>query len=152
MNEDARIDIRPLALTDAHRFAPLLAAFVQALRRGAPRRPDEHYAEGLLQDPSTVVLGASINGELVGFAIVYDLPDAQSGLRFGQIDHIYVHHDHRSRGIARAMVDLVADGAEDRGWIRLVLNAPRQPEDGRRLYEQIAAPADWSPFVIRFDR
>ncbi len=151
MTSDAQIDIRLLTLADAHRLAPLIAAFVQALKRGAPRRPDDHYAETLLQDASTQVLGASLGGELVGFAVVHDLPDPVTGLRLGQVDHLYVHHDHRSRGIARAMIDLLADGAEERGWGRLVLNAPRQPEDGRRLYEQVAAPADWAPFVIRFD-
>ena len=74
-----------------------------------------------------------------------------SGLRCGMTDHIYVHHDYRSRGIAKALIDVLADQAEERGWSKLMLNAPRQPEDGRKLYEQIAAPADWSSFVIRFD-
>jgi len=48
-------------------------------------------------------------------------------------------------------VDLLADQAEERAWSRLILNAPRQPEDGRRLYEQIAAPADWTSYVVRFE-
>jgi len=34
--------------------------------------------------------------------------------------------------------------------VRLVLNAPRQPDDGRKLYEQVAVPADWTSHVIRF--
>ena len=72
-------------------------------------------------------------------------------MRCGACDHIYVHHEHRAKGIAKALIDVLADHAEDRGWTRLMLNAPRQPEDGRKLYEQIAAPADWTSFVIRFD-
>ena len=54
-------------------------------------------------------------------------------------------------GAVDLQIDLLADQAEERGWSKLILNAPRQPEDGRKLYEQIAAPADWSSFVIRFD-
>ena len=42
-----------------------------------------------------------------------------------------------SRG---ALIDLLVDEAESRGWVRLVLNAPRQPDDGRKLYEQVAGP------------
>ena len=151
MTSNHRIDISLLRLKEARDLAPLLAAYVQALKRGAPRRPDEFYAETLLQDRTAEVMGARIDGELVGFAIFTDLPDPVSGLRCGQVDHLYVHHDHRKKGIAKALVDLLADQAEERGWSRLVLNAPRQPEDGRRLYEQIASPADWTAHVIRFD-
>jgi GNAT superfamily N-acetyltransferase len=146
-----RIEISQLRLRDAHEFAPLLANYAQALKRGAPRRPDDFYAEALLQDRVAEVLGARLDGELVGFAIYVDLPEPVSGMRCGAVDHIYVHHDHRNRGIGKAMIDLLADQAEERGWSKLILNAPRQPEDGRKLYEQVAAAADWTSFVIRFD-
>jgi GNAT superfamily N-acetyltransferase len=151
MSEQHSIEISLLGLSDAHEFAPLLAAYVQSLKRGAPRRPDDFYAETLLQDASVAVIGARIDGPLVGFAIFHDLPDPVSGLRVGVVDHLYVHHDQRGQGIARALIDLLAEDADSRGWARLVLNAPRHPEDGRRLYEQIAAPADWTSHVIRFD-
>ena len=151
MASNHQIDISLLRLKDARDLAPLLAAYAQALKRGAPRRPDEFYAEKLLQDRTAEVLGARIDGALVGFAIFTDLPDPVSGLRCGQVDHLYVHHDHRKKGIAKALIDLLGEQAEERGWSRLALNAPRQPEDGRRLYEQIAAPADWASFVIRYD-
>ena len=151
MAANHQIDITLLRLRDARHLAPLLAAYAQALKRGAPRRPDEFYAETLLQDRTAEVMGARIDGDLVGFAIFTDLPDPVTGLRCGQVDHLYVHHDHRKKGIAKALIDLLADQAEERGWSRLALNAPRQPEEGRKLYEQIAAPADWTAFVIRYD-
>lgn len=151
MVEDHQIEIALLRPLAARELAPLLAAYAQALKRGAPRAPDEPHAEALLRDRAAEIIGARIDGELVGFAIFADLPDPISGLRSGQVDHLYVHHDHRSKGIAKALVDLLADQAEDRGWSRLVLNAPRQPEDGRRLYERVAAPADWTSFVIEFE-
>jgi GNAT superfamily N-acetyltransferase len=151
MASNHQIDISLMRLKDARELAPLLAAYTQALKRGAPRRPDEYYAEALLQDRTAEVMGARLDGALVGFAVFTDLPDPVSGMRCGQLDHLYVHHDHRKKGIAKALVDLLSDQAEERGWVRLVLNAPRQPEDGRKLYEQIAAPADWIPYVIRYD-
>ena len=104
-----------------------------------------------MQDRAAEILGARIDGKLVGFAIFTDLPEPVSGMRCGACDHIYVHHDHRAKGIAKALIDVLADQAEERGWTKLILNAPRQPEDGRKLYEQIAAPADFSSFVLRFD-
>ena len=151
MASNHQIDISLMRLKDARELAPLLAAYTQALKRGAPRRPDEYYAEMLLQDRTAEVMGARLDGLVVGFAVFTDLPDPVSGLRCGQLDHLYVHHDHRKKGIAKALIDLLSDQAEERGWVRLVLNAPRQPEDGRKLYGQIAAPADWVPYVIRYD-
>lgn len=151
MSENHDVDIAPLRLRDAHALAPLLAAYTQALKRGAPRRPDDFYAETILQDRVAEIAGARLDGALVGFAVFYDLPDPVSGLRYGLAEHVYVHHDHRGKGIAKALIDVIADMAEERGWSRLVLSAPRQPAEGRRLYEQIAAPADWTTHVIRFD-
>ena len=149
--ENHLIDIAQLRLRDAPEFAPLLADYVQALKRGAPRRPDKFYAETLLQDRTAEILGARVDGRLVGFLIFTDMPEPVSGMRCGTCDHIYVHHDFRAKGIAKALLDLLADQAEERGWMKLMLNAPRQPEDGKKLYEQIAVPADWTSFVIRFD-
>lgn len=149
--ENHLIDIAQLRLRDAPEFAPLLADYVQALKRGAPRRPDKFYAETLLQDRTAEILGARVDGRLVGFLIFTDMPEPVSGMRCGTCDHIHVHHDFRAKGIAKALLDLLADQAEERGWMKLMLNAPRQPEDGKKLYEQVAVPADWTSFVIRFD-
>ena len=128
MAEDHKIEITSLRLKDAHELAPLVAGYGQALKRGAPRQPDLYYAEQLLQDRSAEMLGARMDGEMVGFILFYDLPEPVSGLRAGQCDHIYVHHDHRGKGIGRAMIDVLADQAEERGWSKLILNAPRQHE------------------------
>lgn len=151
MSKEPAIEISLLRLKDARDLAPLIASYAQALKRGAPRRPDQFYAEKLLQDRTGEVLGARIDGKLVGFCIFYDLPEPVSGRRCGLTDHIYVHHEFRGRGIAKALIDVLADQGEDRDWSKLLFNAPRQPEDGRKLYEQIAAPADWTSYIIRFD-
>ena len=151
MSRNPVIDIAPLRLKDAHALAPLLAAYTQSVKRGAPRRPDEFYAETLLQDRVVEIVGARIDGVLVGFVVCYDLPDLLTGLRYGLVEHLYVHHENRGKGIAKALVDVLGDQAEARGWTRLVLNAPRHSAEGRRLYERIAVPGDWTGHVIRFD-
>ena len=152
MSENHVVEIAPLRLKDAHALAPLLAAYIQSLKRGAPRRPDEFYAETLLQDRAAEVVGARVDGELAGFALFFDLPDPVTGLRYGLLEHLYVHHEHRRKGIAKALVDVLGDQAEDRGWAKLVLNAPRHSLEGRRLFERIAVPSDWTSHVILYDR
>ncbi len=152
MTAETKIDIGLLHLNDAHELAPLLASYVQSLKRGAPRRPDEFYAEQLLQDRSAQIFGARLDGQLVGFVMFYDLPDPVTGMRQAQVDHIYVGHEHRGLGIARAMIDMLADLADTHGWSRLMLNAPRLPEDGRKLYEKIASAADHTSWQLTFDQ
>ena len=144
------IDISLLRLKDAAGLAPLLAGYNQAVFRGAPGAPDRFYAEQLLQDRSAEILGARLDGDLVGFLIFYDLPDPWTGMRHGLAEHIFVHHRHRRKGIGRAMVDLLAEEADARGWSKLVLHAPRNPTHGRPFYERLAEAADWSSYVIRF--
>ncbi|KAB0681270.1 GNAT family N-acetyltransferase [Aureimonas leprariae] len=144
------IEIRLLRLKDAREFAPLIANYNQAMFRGAPGAPDKVYAEQLLQDRTAEVLGARLDGALVGFLMFYDLPDPWTGMRSGLAEHIYVHHTHRRKGIARAMVDLLAEEADTRGWSKLVLHAPRGSAANRQFYDRIAVPADWSSYVIRF--
>lgn len=151
MSKQPTIDISLLRLNDAHQLAPLIAAYAQSLKRGAPRRPDEFYAETLLQDRVAELLGARIDGDLVGFLVFYDLPDPISGMRIGQVDHLYVHHEHRRKGIAKALLDLLVEEGETRGWRELDLSAPRDPSEGRKLCEKIAVTADRSNFVMRFD-
>lgn len=151
MAKEPNIEISALRLKDALRLAPLIAEYGQALKRGAPRRPDQFFAEQLLQDRSAEFLGASFDGELVGFIMFYDLPEPISGKRAGQCDHIYVHHEHRGKGIAKALVDVLADHADERGWSKLVLNAPRLPETGRKVFEKMADKGDWHSFIMRFD-
>ncbi|WAJ27355.1 GNAT family N-acetyltransferase [Antarcticirhabdus aurantiaca] len=144
------IEIRKLRLSDARDLAPLISAYSQSLFRGAPGAPDNFYAEQLLQDRTAEVLGARLDGALVGFLVFYDVPDLWTGMRAGLADHIYVDHAHRRKGIAKAMIDLLAEEADGRGWSKIVLHAPRNPGQNRHLYERVAEPADWSSFVIRF--
>ena len=148
-NTTSAVDITQLRLRDAHAFAPILAAYVQSLKRGAPRRPDEFYAETLLQDRSAEIIGARIDGQLVGFALFFDLPDPVTGARSGQVDHLFVAHEFRNLGIARALIDTLIDDADNRGWSRIVLIAPQQPDDGRKLYEKLAAKAGFSAYELK---
>lgn len=145
-----QIDISLLRLKDARELAPLIAAYNQSVFRGAPGAPDIFYAEQLLQDRTGELLGARLDGRLVGFLVFYDLPDPWTGMRAGLADHIYVDHPFRRKGIAKAMVDVLAEEADGRGWTRLVLQAPRTADTGRHLYERIAERAEWSSYVIRF--
>lgn len=148
----SEIEIQRLMLADAHDLAPLVAAYTQDRKRGAPRRPDDYYAELLLSDRTAEILGARQDGKLVGFAVFFDLPDTMTGMRAGQLDELYVDHDARRQGIGRALVEALAEEGRERGWTHLRWMVPKKPASAGRLAEALAEPGEWANYAIRIER
>ena len=146
------VTVRPLVLADAHHLAPLLAAYAQHRKRGAPGAPDEYYAELLLKDPVAEIVGAWRGGRLVGFAVYLDLPDPMSGLRAGQLDDLFVAHEAADRGVGRLLADAIVAEGEKRGWPHLRWMVPEQPPSVRRIAEKVAEPGRWQSYIIRIER
>jgi len=148
----SKTDIRAIRSDEAHKLAPLIAENAQALKRGAPRRPDDYYAERILADKTAEVIGAFQKDQLVGFAVFFDLPELITGLRIGQLEDIYVHPDSRRQGIGRKMVEtLVAEG-QSRGWLHRRWRVPGKNVPAVTLYETIAEPDHRKSYVIPIDR
>lgn len=146
------IEIKALNSKDAHRLAPLIAENAQALKRGAPRRPDEYYAERILADKTAEVIGAFEDDNLIGFAVFFDLPELITGLRIGQLDDIYVHPDFRNKGIARKMIETLEVEGQSRGWMHLRWMVPGGETPSVALYEKIAEPDRLKSYIIPIDR
>ena len=143
-----QIDVSRLTLADAHRLAPLLAAYTQDQKRGAPRAPDEYYAELLLKDPVAEIAGAWRGGRLVGFAVYLDLPDTMTGLRAGQLNDLFVIQDAREQGVGRALVAWLSVEGARRGWEHLRWMVPEKPETARLLAGKIARPGRWTSYLL----
>lgn len=111
--------VRLLRMADAHRLAPLVAAFAQASRRGAPRRPDEYFSETLLTDKTAEIFGVFDGDTLAGFALLVDLPDLVTGMRTGVIKALFAEHSRHGQGVeARLLEGIVSEGIS-RGWLHL---------------------------------
>jgi GNAT superfamily N-acetyltransferase len=147
-----KIETGPLSLDDAHDLAPLVAAYTQDRKRGAPRAPDEYYAELLLRDRAAEIIGARIDGKLVGFAVFFDLPDTMTGKRAGQLDDLFVDHDARGKGAGRSLVDALAAEGRKRGWTQLRWVVPEKPPGARRLAEAFGEKAGVAAYVIPIEK
>jgi len=148
----SKTDIRAIRSDEAHKLAPLIAENAQALKRGAPRRPDDFYAERILGDKTAEVVGAYQGDRLVGFAVFFDLPELITGLRIGQLEDIYVHPDFRRQGIGRKIVETLIGEGQSRGWLHLRWMVPGKNVPAVTLYEKIAEPDHRKSYVIPIDR
>jgi GNAT superfamily N-acetyltransferase len=143
-----RISVAPLTLDDAHDLAPLLAAYTQDRKRGAPREPDEYYAEHLLEDPVSEILGARRGDRLVGFAVWLDLPDTMTGLRVGQLDDLFVLQDFRDQGVGKALIAAILAEGRKRGWEHVRWMVPAKPPAAGRFAEKLARRGPWTGYIL----
>ena len=146
------IAIERLTLADAHELAPLIAAYAQDRKRGAPREADQFYAELLLNDRAAEILGARLDDKLIGFALFFDLPDALTGLRIGQLDELFVIQSERGKSVGRTLVKALAAEGQKRGWTHVRWMAPDKPVGSHRLAERLAGPGSWTSYVIPIER
>jgi len=146
------ITITTLTLADAHELAPLLAAYTQDQKRGAPGQPDEYYAELLIADPAAEILGARRDGRLIGFAVFYDLPDTMTGRRAGQLDDIFVIQDAREHGTGQVLVEAILEEGAQRRWTHMRWMVPTKPVTAGQLAAKMASTGPWKAFVIPVER
>ncbi len=144
--------VTALSLKDAHELAPLVAASVQDRKRGAPRAPDQFYAELLLKDRTAEIVGARFEGRLVGYAVFFDLPDTMTGMRTGQLEDLFVVQDARGRKIGQALVEALAAEGTKRGWQRIRWMVPEKPATARRFAERLAESGGWLTYSIAVPR
>jgi GNAT superfamily N-acetyltransferase len=146
--------IAPMPPTDRGRLAPLLETYAAEMRATlAGSRPAGGAAAAALlaADPRAEVLAATQDGDPVGFAIFFDLPEAVFARRCGALDDLFVRPDRRGRGIARALVEALCAEGRARAWSHLRWIVPEADRGAIALYERIAQRADWRSYVIRLD-
>jgi GNAT superfamily N-acetyltransferase len=148
----AEIVVSKLDLADAHELAPLVAASVQDRKRGAPRAPDQYYAELLLKDRTAEIIGARFDGRLVAYAVFFDLPDTMTGMRTGQLDDLFVIQDARGRKIGQALIAALAAEGERRGWQQIRWMVPEKPATARRFAERLARSGGWLTYSVALAR
>jgi GNAT superfamily N-acetyltransferase len=141
-----------LTLDDARELAPLLAAYTQDQKRGAPGAPDDYYAELLVNDPIAEILGARRAGRLVGFVVFLDLPDTMTGRRSGQLDDLFVIQDVRARGTGRLLVEAVLEEGTRRRWTHMRWMVPTRPATAGLLAAKMAAHGPWEAFIVPVER
>ncbi|PLP57697.1 GNAT family N-acetyltransferase [Mesorhizobium loti] len=141
------IEIRPLDWNDAPALAALMADYAAAMG-GTVRKPKPDSALRLFDEPMVGVVGAWNGGALVAFALFFDLPEAISGERAGQLDDLYVSPNARGHGLAKALIAHLTEIGRERNWVHLRWLVPEDNAAALRAYEEISETAPWQSRVI----
>lgn len=147
--------IRELPAAARTALAPLLQAYAAEMRgllAGAEVASPEAQAALLASHPAAEVLVAETeHGAMLGFAILFDLPEIVFARRCGQLDDLFVLPEARGRGIARRLVAAAVELGRRRGWSHLRWFVPEGDAAAIAVYERIAEPAPWRSYVVRMD-
>ena len=141
--------VRPVEPADHDAWAPLFAAYRKFYE--LDDEPDVvERVWGWIQDEAHEenALVALSDGEIVGFAHhrMYARP-AEGGTGLF-LDDLFTAEHVRSRGVARALINRLAEMARERGaakvrWVTAADNATAQ-----RLYDDVAERTDWVTYDL----
>lgn len=90
-------------------------------------------AESVLSEAGVVAMIAYSDEEPVGVIVLNECAAIYAGGRFGEISELYVRPDMRSQGVAPCLIESAQAEGKRRGWMRLEVGAPNQPEWKRTL-------------------
>lgn len=150
MRAPARIE--PLSAAQLEHALPLFAAYQRfyGVEEIDEERNRRFFARFVEPSDHGLLLGASIEDDLVGFACLYW---HRSSLRASDVvlmNDLYVEEGQRGGGIGRALIEASADVARERGaqileWSTKPDNAP-----ARRLYDSTGAESsEWVEYELR---
>lgn len=141
--------LRHLTSDDAAQFSELLQAYRTEMYPAATVDSErDDAAAALLVDPKAEIVGGFLDGKLSTFAVFFDLPEAISGSRAGQLDDLYVASHARGQRLAQRMIEAIADIGRARGWVHLRWLVPDENESARKTYDRFATPAAWKSYAL----
>ncbi len=127
-------EVREAGLSEASDVAGLITALLTELD-GVPVDPAvvAANAETVLALPSVTAFLAVAGDEAVGVLVLNECAAIYAGGVFGEVSELYVSPDWRSAGVARLLMETAQASGRERGWKRLEVGAPPQPDWARTL-------------------
>ena len=117
----------------------IVSSFVHALLDGlSGGKPPA--IEGVTEVAEVILAGSSVitaityaDDDPVGVMTLNECAAIYAGGKFGEISELYVRPDMRSQGVAQQLLDHAQQEARARGWKRIEVGAPSQPDWHRTL-------------------
>lgn len=90
---------------------------------------------------------ATLDGAVVGFAILVIHPGTWTRQSVGYLEDLFVAADRRGCGVGRALLEACAARGRQFGWRRIYWQTKSDNATAQVLYDQVASRTDW----VRYD-
>ena len=143
------VDVRPVEPADREAWAPLFAAYREFYElEEEPEVVDRVWGWILDQSHELNALVAVVDGDVVGFAHhrFYVRP-AEGGCGLF-LDDLFTSQAVRGRGVARALINRLAELARERGCAKVRWVTAPDNTTAQRLYDDMATRTDWLTYDL----
>ena len=148
------VEVRPIEAGEIEELLPLVAGYQTFyLAEPDPERNRAFFSRFVHPSPEGLLLGAWVEGRLVGFATLYWFFSSTRAADSVLMNDLYVQEDVRGMGVGRALIAIALDQARQRGASHLEwLTAPDNVR-AQRLYDSVpgATRSTWYAYEIDAD-
>ena len=130
------MNIKKATLSDLDLLAPLFSDYLEFYgsdKKASSQR--DFLQERLTNRDSTIFLACDEQDNGVGFTQVYPSFTSVGIGKLLVLNDLFVHEDHRGRGVGRALINAVKEFAESVGAVRFDLETGIDNLTAQRLYE-----------------
>lgn len=145
----SELSIRPARAGDEPAWRELWAGYCEFY--GVDVAPDVTAAtwERVTGDSPMSCLVAERGGRVVGFAHFLLHPSTWSRVDSCYLEDLFVAPDARRGGVARALVEALAELARERGWRHVYWHTQGDNHPARALYDSLVAADGYVRYVLR---
>jgi GNAT superfamily N-acetyltransferase len=147
----SEVDVRPIQGEELEDLLPLIAGYQRFYRA----EPDEErnrtfFSRFLHPSEEGLLLGAWVDGVLVGFATLYWFHSSTQASDVVLMNDLFVREDIRSRGVGRALIQSALDETARRGAKLLEWYTAPDNATAQRLYDSFpgAERSTWYAYEI----
>ncbi|MFE6610768.1 GNAT family N-acetyltransferase [Amycolatopsis sp. NPDC057786] len=132
------ITIAPLEPEDREAWEHLFRAYIAFYERVAPQEVYDRAWHEFRTGERMHAFGAHLGGELVGITHFLVHPSTSALTDVCYLQDLFTAPEARGKGVARALIEAVADWARDRDCGRVYWHTKESNATARRLYDQVA--------------
>jgi GNAT superfamily N-acetyltransferase len=148
----AEIEIAPIATEDFEELLPLIAAYQRfyEVEEIDEERNRAFFRRFLAPSEDGLLLGAHLNGHLVGYACLYWHFSSLEATECVLMNDLYVEEAARGDGVGRALIEATAEVARERGVPFVEWSTAPDNRTAQRLYDLTGAErSEWLTYELR---
>ena len=145
------VEVRPLRADELEAALPLIAGY-QRFYEAEPDhdRNREFFARFIEPSDQGLLLGAWVEGELVGFATMYWFHSSTLAADTTLMNDLFTSEHARGKGVGRALIDACLAVTRDRGGAHLEWYTAPDNRTAQRLYDSFpgAERSTWYAYEV----